>query len=351
MLIPFVLIATGTAIVAQILPNRYRAETLILVVPQRVPESYVRSTVTARIEERLPSISQHILSRSRLERVIRDFNLYPLRLREGTMEEVVDAMRRDIDVKIERGDAFRVSYMSDDPLLAKKVTERLASLFIEENLRDREVLAEGTTEFLETQLDEAKLQLLQHEKKLEAFRRQYGTELQVEASLRVVQNAQAEIQSLTGSMQRDADRRLMLERVIADASIESSAPGAVSLDPSFHRRPCRRSSSSRRHARGCRHSRCASRVSTPTLSTRNVSLESSSSRLQPRPSGPQRSDPAHDRRPWPRHRGRIAWPSCVTTFRLSSATLPGRKWKSNGYERSSRSTNVESRPLRRGNQN
>ena len=58
------------------LPNLYRSDTLILVVPQRVPESYVRSTVTTRIEDRLQSITQQILSRTRLERIIQDFNLY-----------------------------------------------------------------------------------------------------------------------------------------------------------------------------------------------------------------------------------------------------------------------------------
>ena len=73
----------GTVIGTRRLPNRYRSETLILVVPQRVPESYVRSTVTARIEDRLQSISQQILSRTRLERIIQDFNLYRRSARPG----------------------------------------------------------------------------------------------------------------------------------------------------------------------------------------------------------------------------------------------------------------------------
>ena len=45
-----------------------------------------------------------------------------------------------------------------------RVTERLASLFIEENLRDREVLAEGTNQFLEAQLDDARRRLIENEK-------------------------------------------------------------------------------------------------------------------------------------------------------------------------------------------
>ena len=49
-----VILCTAAAAVASLqLKNLYRSETLILVIPQRVPESYVRSTVTTRIEDRL----------------------------------------------------------------------------------------------------------------------------------------------------------------------------------------------------------------------------------------------------------------------------------------------------------
>ena len=77
------LVGVGGAIVyARRLPNQYQAETLILVVPQRVPETFIKSTVTMRIEDRLRTISQQILSRTRLEQIIQEFNLYP-ELRAG----------------------------------------------------------------------------------------------------------------------------------------------------------------------------------------------------------------------------------------------------------------------------
>ena len=68
LLVPFAVVAATTAVIARKLPDMYRSDTLILVVPQRVPENYVKSTVTTRIEDRLQSISQEILSRTRLER-------------------------------------------------------------------------------------------------------------------------------------------------------------------------------------------------------------------------------------------------------------------------------------------
>ena len=224
--IPLVAAAIGAAVVTQRLPNLYRAETLILVVPQRVPESYVRSTVTARIEDRLSSIQQQILSRSRLERIIQDFDLYPDERRRLVMEDVVERMRRDIEgPTIERGDAFRVGFVSKDPRLAQRVTERLASLFIDENLRDREVLAEGTSQFLDAQLEDTKQRLLEKEKTLEQYRRQYSGELptQVEANLEAIQRLQLQVQSLTEGLNRDADRRATFERQIADLEAASAA--------------------------------------------------------------------------------------------------------------------------------
>ena len=67
-------------------------------------------------------------------------------------------------------DSFRVSYVSDNAETARKVTERLASLYIEQNLSDRENQAESTSQFLETQLEDAKRRLIEQEKKLEEYR-------------------------------------------------------------------------------------------------------------------------------------------------------------------------------------
>jgi len=232
-LVPAVLISVAVAAVTYRLPARYKSDTLILVVPQRVPETYVRSTVTTRIEDRLQSISQQILSRTRLERIIQDFNLYADVRKTSIMEDVVEQMRlNDIKIEIVKGDAFRVSYIGDDPRTAMRVTERLSSLFIDESLRDREVLAEGTDQFLEAQLEDARRRLIDNEKKLEEYRRQHDGQLptQLEANMQGLHNAEMQVQSLLESINRDHDRRLMLERAVADANDALTA--TVSQRPS-----------------------------------------------------------------------------------------------------------------------
>jgi len=141
------------------------------------------------------------------------------------MEDVVQKMRSDIDVKLVGKESFRVSYISWDPATAQRVTERLAGLYIEENLRDRENVTEDTNRFLESQLQDAKRRLLEHEQKLEEYRRRYAGQLpsQLPGNLQAIQNAQLQMQSLSESINRGRERRLLVERQLADAEM-STAP-------------------------------------------------------------------------------------------------------------------------------
>jgi polysaccharide chain length determinant protein (PEP-CTERM system associated) len=233
--LPAVIIATVASIVIKQWPNLYRSESLILVVPQRVPESYVRSTVTARIEERLHAITQQILSRTRLEQIVNDFSLYPRERASGQlMEDIVERMRtKDIRIDIVKGDAFKVSYSAGDPRVAMRVTERLASLFIDESLRDREVLAEGTNQFLATQLDESRRQLVLTENKLEEYKRTHNGELptQMQANLQGQHNTEIALQALGESLNRDRERRIAFERTVADLVAEDERPVAPAATP------------------------------------------------------------------------------------------------------------------------
>lgn len=216
-------------------PDVYRAETTILVVPQRVPDVYVKTTVTTNVQDRLRSISQQILSRTRLEPIILDLNLYPERRQKEPMEDTVNAMREQVDVKTVRGDTFSVGYLSQSPVLAQQVAERLASLYIDENMRDRALVAENTSQFLESELNEARQKLVEHEKRLEAYRLRYSGELptQANSNFQAVQTLQMQAQGLNDSLERDRDRKLVIERALSDiASSATSAPDTGRPAPS-----------------------------------------------------------------------------------------------------------------------
>ena len=66
----------GSSVYSVIAPEKYKSSTTILVIPQRVPEGYVRSTISSRVEEHLSTIWQQVLSRTRLLAVMDELGLY-----------------------------------------------------------------------------------------------------------------------------------------------------------------------------------------------------------------------------------------------------------------------------------
>jgi polysaccharide chain length determinant protein (PEP-CTERM system associated) len=223
---PTVLAALGTFVWAQTLPDRYKSSTTILVVPQRVPESYVRSTVTAGVAERLQTISQQILSRTRLERIIEEFNLYRDERKTMITEDIVELMRhRDIKVEVatprrdEDSTHFTVGFESSNPRMAMQVADRLSQMFVQENLEDRAVLADATNQFLQAQLEDSKRRLLEHEAKLEEFKQRNAGQLptQVQSNLQMMQVTQSQIQANSEAATREQNQLTVLENTIADA--------------------------------------------------------------------------------------------------------------------------------------
>src|SRR5207249_2292004 len=124
-----------------------------------------------------------------------------------------------------------------------EVTKRLASMFIDENLRDRETLAEATNQFLESQLENARARLIEQEKKLAEYRRTHAGELpsQVGPNLQSIQNSQMQLQALGESISRDRDRMTMLEGLTAEAlTSETNRVGASSTAGTSFEPPIRR---------------------------------------------------------------------------------------------------------------
>ena len=247
LVVPPVVTGFAALVYSTTLPNVYQSDMLIEIVPQRVPDSFVRSTVTLRTEERLEAITVQVKSRTLLEQIIAEFDLFPVERQQLPMEDVVAKMRGSIETLIERGrpgprgpeppHAFHVKFTYPDPNVAARVTQRLGSLFVDHNARDRGALAENTNKFLEGQLAEARARLEAQEKRLEAFREQHGNELptQVQSNMQVIQNSQMQIQAIVESMARDRDRKLMLERLLAEA--ENQPPTLVAPVPSPQTQP------------------------------------------------------------------------------------------------------------------
>ncbi|MCI0410107.1 MAG: hypothetical protein L0191_16380 [Acidobacteria bacterium] len=218
------------------LPNIYRSTATVLVERQQVPETFVRATVTSGLETRLHTISQEILSRSRLEGLITRFGLYPDLREQTSPEAVIERMRRDIKLDLKavaaegRGGAtiaFSLSYLGSDPQTVALVTNTLASFYIEENLKVRERQAAGTAEFLRVQLQEVKQRLDEQERRVSEFKKRYIGELpqQMQANLATLEGLNVQLRLNSDNQIRAMDRREALAKQLAEADSFGSGGG------------------------------------------------------------------------------------------------------------------------------
>ena len=164
--------------VSRILPDRYKSQTLVLVEQQAVPSDFVKPVDTSDISQRLASMQQQILSRSRLEPIIRQFGLYSAEINRAPMEALVAKLQKAIEVtpilpmaetRASNLPGFYVNVTLNNPRTAQEVCTTITSMFIEENLHDRQQHSEDTTQFLAQQLMDAKAKLDDQDAKLAAF--------------------------------------------------------------------------------------------------------------------------------------------------------------------------------------
>ena len=189
---------------AWIIPPKYTSEAVILVEQQKVPEQFVMPNVQVDLEERLQSITQQVLSRSRLLNIINNLHLYQ-GLFFSSPDDQIQQMRKDIKIDLiqtphtegKRSEltAFKVSYAADKPQIAQQVNTQLASYFIDENVRASQQQSESTTNFLDSQLTSAAAALAAQEKKIREYEAAHMGELpdQLQSNLQILAGAQSQL--------------------------------------------------------------------------------------------------------------------------------------------------------------
>ena len=184
-LVVFATVFASAVTFALYLPNLYRA-TAVVLVERPVSETFVRTAVTGELESRLHIIKQEILSRARLTDLITRYNLYPELRRGGQIDGALDQMRRDVVVEPTGPEmlsgriktvAFNLHYTGERQDTVADVANEIANFYVAQNDAMRSNEAVKTTQFLKTQLDEAKKQLDSHEGRLRAYTTAHNGEL------------------------------------------------------------------------------------------------------------------------------------------------------------------------------
>jgi polysaccharide biosynthesis transport protein len=224
--------------VSWVLPQRYLSSTLILVEQPTMPKDYVTPNVNDDLQERMQSITQQILSRTRLLNIIDRFDLYSNPHSQASPDQKVDVMRRDIGIDLVRDarnqiTAFNVSYSSRDPRVAQKITSELTNLFINENLEVRQQQSEDTTKFLEGQLETARQALADQEEKIREFKGQHVGELpaQVGSNLQILAGLQSQLQTEEDALNTAKQQRVYLETLVNQYRSLQGTPKTASGAP------------------------------------------------------------------------------------------------------------------------
>jgi polysaccharide biosynthesis transport protein len=217
------------------LPVRYKSSTLILVEQPTMPKNYVEPNVSDDLQERLQSITQQILSRTRLLIIIDKLHLYNEGKRLLTPDEKVGLMRRDTFIELVHDSngvqitAFKIYYSSQDPRAAQQVTGELKDLFISENNKARQQESEDTTKFIESQLENARTSLAAQEAKVRQFEGQHEGDLptQQASNLQILSGLQSQLQN-----EQDALNTARQQRVYYQAQLDQSRSSHAVVSPS-----------------------------------------------------------------------------------------------------------------------
>lgn len=236
-------LATGSYL-AITLPKIYSARTVILVEPQRVPQNYVKSIVSDDINSRINTISQQILSRTNLEVIINQFNLFTRPEFDGMfIEDKINILKGQIRIRVQgnkrnsASTSFSIRVNNKDPKLAMFIANALAASFITENLKVRETQAVGTSEFLDAELSTMRVRLEEQEQRLADYRQAHMGEMpeQLDTNLKIIQVLQDELQKKESDLQ-DLQNQTYEIRELAAKGDEYPAPGVQPNINSLRRR-------------------------------------------------------------------------------------------------------------------
>ena len=223
-LLPLGLCVVVAFVLSATLPKQYLSSTLILVESDRMPDSFVQKMTTESPARVLQTLKQEIMSRTRLEQIVREVDPYPEFKGKATPQDMVEKMRAVIAINVKGNDAFTIEFTHTDPKTAMEVANRLATLFIEEKSEKRSAQASGAYEFIESQLEQARESLEKQEAEIRRFKERNLGHLpeQTGANLATLQRLQTEKQAVEGNVRAATEKQELLEKNLTAGGVNTS---------------------------------------------------------------------------------------------------------------------------------
>jgi polysaccharide chain length determinant protein (PEP-CTERM system associated) len=229
-----ILTAVGYGI-TYVIPPEFLSKTLVIIETQKVADDLVKPVVDSNLDQQLASMTEQILSRSRLQPIIERYNLYASQ--HLTPDEKIELARKKIEVKpihseISRAGGlpgFNIIFKNSDAHTAQLVCGEITSLFINEDIKSHEESAEGTTDFLKGQLEDAKKSLDEQDEKLAEFQRQYVGKLPGEetSNVTMLTSMNTQLEAITEALTRMEQDKSYAEANLAQQTANAAAGASV----------------------------------------------------------------------------------------------------------------------------
>jgi polysaccharide chain length determinant protein (PEP-CTERM system associated) len=208
------------------LPKRFTSHTLVLVDEPTVSPELVKPVVSEATNQRLASMQEQILSRSRLQPIIEKFGLYPSERTTVHMEDLVARLRAAIEVsplapmqgtQNRQLPGFHVNVTFDNPQIAQRICSEITTMFMEQNSRDIDAQGTQTTEFFAQQVDQAKRNLDEQDAKLADFKKKNMGSLpdNEQANLGLLTGMNAQLDAVTQAVNRAQQDKVMNESLLS----------------------------------------------------------------------------------------------------------------------------------------
>lgn len=220
-IVPLVVCLVAGILAVLFLPKEYESKAVIAVAAPTLSPELLKGVSSLDSTERQRAIQQHLLSPAVLERVVREEQINP----KKSTEEMVPWLRKRIDVKVpvpigmnprsvEHGiESFDLLFRDASPERTRRVTNRLANVFVEENSRRNTQRAENTVDVLGQQLRSSRDRLDAIEEQLKQKKERFMGQLpdQLNANLQTMNGLRGQLESITQQLSMESSQRQLLE--------------------------------------------------------------------------------------------------------------------------------------------
>ncbi|MCX7088062.1 MAG: lipopolysaccharide biosynthesis protein [Methylococcales bacterium] len=219
------------SLVAFKMPSVYKSIATILIEQQEIPQELVRSTITSFADQRIQVISQRVMSSENLKAIIDKFNLYADMRKTSSLETLFENFRKDVQLEMVSADvvdprsghptqatiAFTLAFNSTSPQLAQQVANELVSLYLNENLKRRNLAASEATDFLALESEKLRNRITALETDLAKFKEANANslpELQ-ELNMQLMDRTEQQMTDIDRQVNALNERKLYLEAELA----------------------------------------------------------------------------------------------------------------------------------------